>query len=266
MGRAVGPRPRVRRHLDDSRRSDDHPAHDRAGAAPRGHRGGRPRHDAGVRRHQAERRGVMTAHQLMLVGGGGHGSDTLDLVLRALPDVEVAGVLDDELAPSEAVGRLSGRGLRVIGPVTRDALGQAQFVIGVGYPNGRASVLARLPAEQAVRAIVDPTAVVSPTATLEPGVAVFWGASVSPNVVIGAHAFVSYGATVGHESTVGACTAVMPGARVSGDVIIGAGVVVGTGAVILEGVSVGDGARIGAGSVVTRDVDAGATVRGVPAR
>ena len=208
----------------------------------------------------------MSPERIVVVGGGGHGSDTLDLVRRALPGCAIAGILDDELTPGPGSGRLAGRGVPVLGPVSVDVLGDAAFVIALGYPDGRASVAARLPAAQAAGALVDPSAVVSPTASLAADVAVFWNASVSPNVVIGAHAFVSYGATVGHESRIGSCSAVMPGARVSGDVAVGDRVLVGTGAVILEGLSVGDGARIGAGAVVTRDVAAGATVRGVPAR
>jgi sugar O-acyltransferase (sialic acid O-acetyltransferase NeuD family) len=201
----------------------------------------------------------------MIVGGGGHGSDTLDLVRRAHPDWTVTGILDDHLERGCEPERFAGRGVTVVGAVSPDALGTAAFALGVGYPHARAKVAARLPSARSP-GIVDPSAVVSASATIGPGAAVFWQTSLSPNVVLGDFAFVSYGATVGHESRIGAYTAIMPGARVSGDVSIGAEVLVGTGAVILEGLTVGAGARIGAGAVVTRDVAAGATVRGVPAR
>jgi acetyltransferase-like isoleucine patch superfamily enzyme len=44
------------------------------------------------------------------------------------------------------------------------------------------------------------------------------------------------------------------------------GASIGAGAVILPGLTIGERALVGAGAVVTRDVEAGAVVRGNPAR
>jgi acetyltransferase-like isoleucine patch superfamily enzyme len=50
------------------------------------------------------------------------------------------------------------------------------------------------------------------------------------------------------------------------DTVVERRAAIGSGAVVLGGIRVGAGALVGAGAVVTRDVEAGAVVRGVPAR
>jgi sugar O-acyltransferase (sialic acid O-acetyltransferase NeuD family) len=196
---------------------------------------------------------------LILIGAGGHASDVCELAIRC--GITPAGALADA-APDR--DRLGPRGVPLLGDI--EALPTAgAFTFGIGYPEPRRRVAARLP-DRGHAPLIDPTAAVSATAELDAGVQVFWQAGVSPLAVLGPHVLVSYGATVGHDSAIGAFSCVMPGARISGDVSIGASALVGSGAVILQGLTVGEGAVIGAGAVVTTDVAAGETVRGVPAR
>lgn len=195
----------------------------------------------------------------VIVGAGGHASDTLDVARRA--GWRCAGALAD-VAPEH--DRLVGRDVKILGPVDSSQVG-LPWLAAIGYPGPRAQAVARLDGE-ATPALVDPTAVVSSAAELGEGVTVFWLAGVSPLVEVGPHSFVSYGASVGHDTRLGAFVSVMPGARISGDVTIGDHVLVGTGAVVLEGRTLGEAARIGAGAVVTADVAPGDTVTGVPGR
>lgn len=196
---------------------------------------------------------------VVIIGCGGHGSDTLELIEGSWREWS-ATVLDDHPDDRRFIGRA-----KVDGPVTREKV-TGPFTLGVGMPWTRAALAARLDGCEVARPVVHASAMVAGSAEMDEGVAVFWLAGVSPLVRIGRHSFVSYGATVGHDTLIGECVAVMPGARVSGDVTVGDGVLIGSGAVILEGRRVGDSARIGAGAVVTSDVPAGATVKGVPAR
>jgi sugar O-acyltransferase (sialic acid O-acetyltransferase NeuD family) len=194
----------------------------------------------------------------VIVGAGGHASDTLEVALRA--GWRCAGTLSDA---EPELDRLTGRGAKALGAVN-DPRADLPWLAAIGYPEARAKVVARLNGHT-TPPLVDPSAVVSPTAELAEGVTVFWLAGLSPLVKVGPHSFVSYGATVGHDTSVGACVSIMPGAHVSGDVTIGDQVLVGSGAVILEGRTLGESAKIGAGAVVIADVAPGETVMGVPA-
>jgi sugar O-acyltransferase (sialic acid O-acetyltransferase NeuD family) len=200
---------------------------------------------------------VSAAARVVLVGAAGHALDVAEVAHRAGWRIEHLLVDPDHLP-----GVTWPRPVRTpIGPA------DLPYLVGVGYPVPRASVVERLQGGAGPAGpLVDPTAVVARTAELEPGVVVLWHAGVSPGCALHAHSSVSYGATVGHGTVVGLCSAVMPGAAVSGDVTLGREVLVGAGAVVLEGRSVGDGAVIGAGAVVDRDVPAGARAVGVPAR
>ena len=198
--------------------------------------------------------------EVVLVGAGGHASDTLDLVRRATA-WSVVGAVDDAL-PSEC--RLTVRGVEVLGAV-ENAPADTPVVLALGYPATRRAVAQRLADRRVCPAVVDPTAVVSPDSELGEGTCVFWQAAVSPLATAGRHVLVSYGATIGHDVVLADFATVFPGARISGEVSVGAGATIGSGAVILEGRHVREGATVAAGAVVVDDVPPGATVRGVPA-
>jgi sugar O-acyltransferase (sialic acid O-acetyltransferase NeuD family) len=210
---------------------------------------------------------VVALKPLVLLGGGGHGSDVLGLV-EAINDVEptweVVGVHDDD--PAAGARRFAGRAL-LAGAIDAAFAGPAAFVASVGYPGARRPGFTRAEAA-GVRAatLVHPRAIVGAGVVIADGATVFGAAQVSPLAVIGRHACVHNGAIVGHDVVIGENCSVMPGATLSGDCVLGHDVLVGTGATVLQGVTIGGGAVVGAGAVVLEDVPDGVTVVGVPAR
>jgi len=209
----------------------------------------------------------LTLLPLVLVGGGGHASDVLQVVEAvnaARPTYRVIGILDDH--PVDA-RRFAGRGVAHIGTV-EDVVGvDAAYVLCLGWPWTRHAVAHRIGERgQPAPPIVHPFADLGAGVELGPGSVVLGHAHLSPFVRLGAHGLVSYGATIGHDTTFGDHASVMPNAAVSGGVTAGHRVLVGTGATVREGVRLGDGVRIGAGAAVVDDVASGLTVVGVPAR
>lgn len=207
---------------------------------------------------------------IIVIGGGGFGRETLD-VIEAINAVEprwdVLGVVDD--CPSEeTVQRLAARGIEHLGSL--DALASrpgCDVAIGIGAPRVRRSVAAKLArAGHHAPALVHPSATIGSVTRLADGVIVCSGARISTNVELGQHVHVNPGAIIGHDAEVDAFVSVNPGAVVSGDVRIGQGVLVGAGAVVLQGRRIGDSAVIGASACVTRDVGPRSTVVGIPAR
>jgi len=195
---------------------------------------------------------------LYIVGGGGHGSEVADLILRC--DRAPAAVADDRKVDAE---RFADRGISVSGTIV-EIPAAAHFTFGVGVPEVRQKLAPRVPCA-AAEPLIDPSAVVSPTAELGLGTQVFWQAAVSPLCRLGEHVLIGHGAAVGHDSVLEDLVCVAPGARISGDVTIGECASIGAGALILPGLRIGDHAIVEAGAVVTRSLESGGLARSATA-
>lgn len=212
------------------------------------------------------------ARDLIVVGAGGFGRETLDVVeainaTASAPVWNVLGVVDD--GPADVhVARLAARGYRHLGGSGEVAAHpDAVVIIAIGAPAVRARIAGVLGADGAEYAtLVHPRAVIGSQVRLASGVVVCGGAQISTNVEIGAHGHVNPGAIIGHDSVLSDCVSVNPGAIVSGEVSIGRDVLVGAGAVILQGLRIGENVTVGASACVTRDVASDVVVKGVPAR
>lgn len=212
---------------------------------------------------------VMTALlPLVLIGCGGHASDVLS-VIEACNDARlryaVLGYVDDDEQADDR--RVRVRTLCRIGSIGEIDRVQGFYVFGIGYPERRAHVAARVhgmsePAEP----IVHPQAGLATGVALSAGVVIFDGVHIGPLARISEGAMVGRGAVIGHDSLISEHVSVMPGAVVSGDCSIGARAMIGSNATVLEGRVVGEGARLGAGAVLTHDLPRGSTAVGVPAR
>lgn len=202
---------------------------------------------------------------LVIVGGGGHAREVLDVVaaVNAIHQrYRVLGYV--ALTDSPA---LRQRGLHRLGD--DEVLGRlaAAYVVAIGAPGTRARVDARATAcGLRAAALVHPSATVGSRVRLGPGVVVAAGARVTTDVDLGRHVHLNANATVAHDGVLGDHVTVGPQAALCGGVVLGERVAVGAGSTVVQGVRVGAGSTVGAGAVVVADLPAGVTAVGVPAR
>lgn len=208
---------------------------------------------------------------LVIVGAGGHGRETLDVVeaVNAVaPTWSFIGFVDDSPAGDDERGlRLRRRGAAIVGDTGAMSDLDAAYVIGIGDSAIRARLDAQLTSwGREAATLVHPGATVASDNRVSPGVVLAVGVHVTTNVTLGRHVHCNVGAVVSHDCVVGDHATLSPGVYVNGEVTIGERVFLGTGAIVTPGVTIGDDAVIGAGAVVVRDVPAGVTVVGVPGR
>lgn len=203
---------------------------------------------------------------LVIIGAGGHGRETLDVVQACndvAPTYEFVGFCAQE-ADNELLTR---RDAPLLG--TTEALRDidVSYVIGIGTSEVRQDIDEQMTRfrRQAIT-LIHPAASLGSELRLAPGVILAAGARVTTNVTLGRHTHLNVNAVISHDCQVGDYVTLSPGVLINGNVTLGDGVFLGTGSVVLPGLSVGAWAKIGAGAVVTEDVPAGRTAVGVPAR
>lgn len=210
---------------------------------------------------------------LVVVGAGGFGRETLDVVesinrSSPAPRFEVLGVVDENPS-AENLARLSARGVTYLGTVAAwlGTRRQAHYLIGVGDPAARKQVAAVFDAAGQVAAIaIHPAATIGSVSGIGLGSVVCGGVQVSTGVMLGKHVHLNPNATVGHDALLEDFVSINPSATISGSVRVGNGTLVGAGAVVLQGLTLGSRVTVGASACVVKDVLDGKTVKGVPAR
>ncbi|WP_409483693.1 NeuD/PglB/VioB family sugar acetyltransferase [Arsenicicoccus dermatophilus] len=209
----------------------------------------------------------MSARGVVVVGAGGFGRETLDVLIAQ--GRTVIGVVDD--APSERNRqRLADRHLPHLG--TLDAWlesvdASTEYVVGIGDGAIRERLAARLDAagHRAATAI-HPDTTIGSRVTIGPGTVILAGARLTTNITLHEHVHLNPNVAIGHDSELGPCTSANPAAVVAGEVRVGARVLLGTGSHVLQGLSVGDDTVVGACALVTKDVPSGVVVTGIPGR
>ncbi|TFB55269.1 acetyltransferase [Cryobacterium sp. Sr3] len=210
---------------------------------------------------------------LIVVGAGGFGRETLDVVEAinrsvSEPTFDLLGVVDANPSPRN-LARLAARGIRYLGTEGEWLIAGvcAEYLVGIGNPAVRQRVDAAFTSAGLTAATaVHPAATVGSAVTIGEGSIVCVGVQVSTNVSVGRHVHLNANTTIGHDANLNDYVSVNPSATISGEVAVGTGALIGAGAVVLQGITIGAGALVGASSCVVRDVADGTTVMGVPAR
>lgn len=211
------------------------------------------------------------AEPLVIVGAGGFGRETTDVVeaINAVAGTvwDLVGVYDD--SPAEInLHRLKDRGVRYLGVIPTQANGaKLHYVVGIGHPMTRQRVAHHLEdlGWSAAR-LIHPAATVGTRSQIDSGVVVCGGAQISTNVRLGHHVHVNPNSTIGHDSQLDDYVSVNPAATVSGEVNIGERTLIGAGAVVLQGLQIGPDVVVGASACVTENIRGGVVVKGIPAR
>ena len=199
---------------------------------------------------------------LIIYGGGGHCKSLIDLI-RAEGLWQIAGIVDDRLAPgSDVMGVSVLGGGQILGLLRQRGIEYAVNAVGgIGDIAPRLEVFERLRAAGfAMPTVVHPRAYIEPSAIVEEGCQVFYAAYVGSEVKVGFGCIINTGAILSHECKLESYVNISPGAILAGAVTVGEKALVGMGVTVNLGVHIGVGARIGNSAVVKADVPDAARV------
>lgn len=198
---------------------------------------------------------------VVLFGGGGHGSAIADVLCRLGMEIGAVVAPDKPAFHHGSWLMTDEEGMRLAEERSWRA------VLGIGDGRRRVALHEKLLAQGIVTGtVVARTATLGIDSRVGNGTVLLEHAHVGPGVQLGEAVVVNTGAIIEHDGEVGGGTHVAVGAVLAGASACGREVLIGAGATVLPGVRVGDRAVVGAGAVVTSDVPAGTTVVGVPAR
>jgi sugar O-acyltransferase (sialic acid O-acetyltransferase NeuD family) len=209
------------------------------------------------------------AAALVIVGAGGFGRETLDVV-RAIDPFgsrwQFVGFVADSKPEAGLLERIDASFLGddeafLKGPIA------THYVVAIGDPTLRRRVAERYDAANLLPvSLIHPSAWIGSDVEVGEGVVVCAHTSITTNIRIGRHVHIDRLATVGHDSVLEDYVTLHPSSIISGGVHVSSGSRVGSNACVLPGVFVGQNVTLGAGAVLTKDADPGVTYVGVPAR
>lgn len=211
-----------------------------------------------------------TAVELVVIGAGGHGAETIAYLRRLGAKVRLLGAIDDGRTEMPGGARHLGGIDRLLELAARRKR-VLHYITAVGDNATRMKIVARIEAARIAR--LKPWTLVHPDAragTLD--VLIGEGSCLAPAAIvttrarIGRHCILNVKASVSHDCIVGDYCNLNPGATICGGVTLGEGCYIGAGATIVPGATIGAWTTVGAGAVVVGDLPGGVTAVGVPAR
>ena len=211
---------------------------------------------------------MVEVHPLIIVGAGGFGRETLDL-LRVVDPHESCWKFIGFVAGGDAnLKHLERLGATWLGDdeAFLRLPSATHYVAAIGDTAIRRRIVDRYNAAGLIPiTLIHPSATIGSDVRIGEGSVICAHTSITTNVDIGRHVHVDRVTTVGHDSVIEDFVTLHPSSVISGGVRIRSGTRVGTNSCVLPGLTVGRNVVVGAGAVVTRDVPASIVVTGVPA-
>jgi sugar O-acyltransferase (sialic acid O-acetyltransferase NeuD family) len=207
----------------------------------------------------------MAGDGIIIIGGGRHGRNVLELLRYEPAAQRVAGFLDDVKALGTKID-----GVPVLGGLNmleaQGFVSSHRWHVAIGDPDASFKISTQL-AERGARFVnaVHPASVVSASATIGQGIYLAAFVRIMPGSCVEDWGLFEAGSIIGTETFVGAGCRMGPGARLLGGAKLGSRTFAGAGSVICNDVNVGDDCRIGANAVVRFDVPNSSNAYGVPA-
>lgn len=202
--------------------------------------------------------------KLIIIGAGGHGSETA--LVAADAGFEVKGFLDENSTKHHTTFNdiycLGGFDLI---PKLQDC----EFVVAIGNSRVRRNIVIALKKFANIRyaSIIHPTAtILDKKNRIAEGAMIFPHACLMTNISLGAHAVLNVKSSVNHDCVAGDFLSLNPNATICGNCTIEDGVEIGASATIIQRITIEKGAYVGAGATVINAVSSNTLVVGVPAK
>lgn len=192
---------------------------------------------------------------IILVGGGGHCTSVIDVILST-KKFKIMGILDKE----EKVGTTL-MGIPIIG--TDKMIGECVekgylFIVTIGQiksPNARKEIVKKIEeAKGKFATIISDNSIIAKDVEIKEGTIIHHGVIINSQSKIGRHCIINSKALVEHGVLVGDFCHLSTRATVNGDCILGTEIFIGSGAIISNQIQICDNALVRAGSVQMKDI------------
>lgn len=208
------------------------------------------------------------SERLAIVGAGGFGRETYDLVYSSDPRAEHWNIVGfvDPAADEQILERMGSMWLG--GDDDFLAAPRADAVLlAISDPHLRATIAAKYQgAGIPIAQFVHPSVELGSCTLIGEGCIISAGVMLMNKAKLGAYVHLDRRTMVGHDSSIDDFATLHPGVCISGNVTVESFARLGTCSCVLPGVVVGSASVVGAGAVVTSIISQGVTVVGVPAK
>jgi|SRR5690625_542614 len=200
--------------------------------------------------------------KLVIIGAGGLGVMTLDIILKQGNYTKRDIVfIDDGKDENEHVYDIPViGGIAIINEMEFD---RCDFIVAISNNQIRKKIVNNNKHLNYINAI-HPDATISNLAKLGQGNIILPNVTIDPEVIINNHVIINKNTSVGHTVVMQDYSQAAPGCQLTG--VIGECAFLGLGVTQLTGKSIGNNCVVGAGAVVINDLPKNTTAVGVPAK